>query len=162
MCSDALRSDPNSPDVMALRGLLLFLTAKPAQATQHVQSALRLDPGHEAAMKLRKRIKDVERLKEEVLESDRRWREIVRTLDEGRRELDAIVREGEERIKAIEEAKAGALRSFLNMNPAYMGHAPEVEVDREVCYRMSIQHMRCPREFSRVSDARTVPSTSST
>lgn len=53
----------------------------------------------------------IERLKEEVLESDRRWREIVRTLDEGRRELDAIVREGEERIKAIEEAKAGALRS---------------------------------------------------
>ncbi|KAI0730654.1 vitamin-D-receptor interacting mediator subunit 4-domain-containing protein [Earliella scabrosa] len=51
----------------------------------------------------------IERLKEEVLESDRRWREIVRTLDEGRRELDAIVREGEERIKAIEEAKAAAI-----------------------------------------------------
>lgn len=65
MSSDALRSDPNSPDVMAVRGLLLFLTAKTAQATQHVQSALRLDPGHETAMKLRKRIKDVERLKEE-------------------------------------------------------------------------------------------------
>ncbi|KAI0758959.1 protein prenylyltransferase [Fomes fomentarius] len=63
--NDALRSDPNSPDVMTVRGLLLFLTAKTAQATQHVQSALRLDPGHETAMKLRKRIKDVERLKEE-------------------------------------------------------------------------------------------------
>lgn len=50
---------------MTVRGWLLFLTAKTAQATQHVQSALRLDPGHEAAMKLRKRIKDVERLKEE-------------------------------------------------------------------------------------------------
>ena len=60
-----MRSDPNSPDVMTVRGLLLFLTSKTAQATQHVQSALRLDPGHEAAMKLRKRIKDVERLKEE-------------------------------------------------------------------------------------------------
>lgn len=63
--SDAMRADPNSPDVMTVRGLLLFLTSKTAQATQHVQSALRLDPGHEAAMKLRKRIKDVERLKEE-------------------------------------------------------------------------------------------------
>ena len=50
---------------MTVRGLLLFLTSKTAQATQHVQSALRLDPGHEPAMKLRKRIKDVERLKEE-------------------------------------------------------------------------------------------------
>ena len=63
--SDAMRLEPNSPDTIAMRGLLLFLTAKTAQATQHVQSALRLDPGHEAAMRLRKRIKDVERLKEE-------------------------------------------------------------------------------------------------
>ncbi|KAI0738589.1 vitamin-D-receptor interacting mediator subunit 4-domain-containing protein [Daedaleopsis nitida] len=51
----------------------------------------------------------IEHLKEEVLDLDRRWRDIVRTLDEGRRELDAIVREGEERIKAIEEAKAAAI-----------------------------------------------------
>lgn len=63
--SEALRFEPNSPDAIAVRGLLLWLTVKTAQATQHVQSALRLDPGHEAAMRLRKRIKDVERLKEE-------------------------------------------------------------------------------------------------
>ena len=49
----------------------------------------------------------IEQLKDDVLDLDRRWRDIVRSLDEGRRELDAIVREGEERIKAIEEAKAG-------------------------------------------------------
>lgn len=64
-CSDALRLDPNSPDVMSLRGLVLFLTAKTAQALQHAQSALRLDPGHDSAQRLRKRVKDVERLKEE-------------------------------------------------------------------------------------------------
>ncbi|KAH9852955.1 DnaJ-domain-containing protein [Lenzites betulinus] len=63
--NDALRLEPNSPDAITVRGLLLFLTSKTAQATQHVQSALRLDPGHEPAMRLRKRIKDVERLKEE-------------------------------------------------------------------------------------------------
>jgi DnaJ homolog subfamily C member 7 len=44
---------------------VLFLSGKLPQALQHVQSALRLDPGHEAAMQLRKRIKEVERLKEE-------------------------------------------------------------------------------------------------
>jgi DnaJ family protein C protein 7 len=32
---------------------------------QHAQSALRFDPGHEPAQKLRRRVKDVERLKEE-------------------------------------------------------------------------------------------------
>ncbi|KAI0369294.1 DnaJ-domain-containing protein [Pilatotrama ljubarskyi] len=63
--NDALRFEPQSPDAITVRGLLLFLTSKTAQATQHVQSALRLDPGHEAAMRLRRRIKDVERLKEE-------------------------------------------------------------------------------------------------
>ncbi|KAI8990397.1 hypothetical protein BD414DRAFT_299017 [Trametes punicea] len=63
--NDALRFEPNSPDAITVRGLLLFLTAKTAQATQHVQSALRLDPSHEAALKLRRRIKDVERFKEE-------------------------------------------------------------------------------------------------
>ncbi len=55
----------------------------------------------------------IEQLKDEVLDLDRRWRETVRTLDEGRRELDAIVREGEERIKAIEEAKAGTSHMLL-------------------------------------------------
>ena len=63
--SDALRLAPNSPDVLTTRGLVLFLSGKLPQAVQHVQSALRLDPGHEAAMQLRKRVKEVERLKEE-------------------------------------------------------------------------------------------------
>ena len=44
---------------------MLFLSGKLPQALQHVASALRLDPGHEPAQRLRKRVKDVERLKEE-------------------------------------------------------------------------------------------------
>lgn len=63
--SDALRLAPNSPDVLTTRGLVLFLSGKLPQALQHVQSALRLDPGHEAAMQLRKRVKEIERFKEE-------------------------------------------------------------------------------------------------
>ena len=65
VCSDALRLEPNSPEVLALRGLVLFLSGKLPQAIQHASSALRLDPGHELAQKLRKRVKDVERLKDE-------------------------------------------------------------------------------------------------
>ncbi|TFK20257.1 DnaJ domain-containing protein [Coprinopsis marcescibilis] len=63
--NDALRLAPNSSDALALRGLVLFLTGKLPQALQHLQSALRFDPGHDKAQKLRKRVKDVERLKEE-------------------------------------------------------------------------------------------------
>ncbi|KAF9465650.1 hypothetical protein BDZ94DRAFT_1296411 [Collybia nuda] len=63
--NDALRLNSNSPDILAIRGLVLFLSGKLPQALQHVASALRLDPGHENARKLRTRVKDVERLKEE-------------------------------------------------------------------------------------------------
>ncbi|RDB27715.1 DnaJ subfamily C member 7 [Hypsizygus marmoreus] len=63
--NDALRLNPNSPDILAIRGLVLFLSGKLPQALQHVASALRLDPDHENARRLRKRVKDVERLKEE-------------------------------------------------------------------------------------------------
>jgi DnaJ family protein C protein 7 len=63
--SDALRLQSNSPDVLTLRGLVLFLCGRLPQALQHAQSALRYDPGHEPAQRLRKRIKEVERLKEE-------------------------------------------------------------------------------------------------
>ena len=63
--SDALRLQSNSPDVLTLRGLVLFLCGRLPQALQHAQSALRYDPGHEPAQRLRKRIKEVERVKEE-------------------------------------------------------------------------------------------------
>jgi DnaJ homolog subfamily C member 7 len=43
----------------------MFLTGKLPSAGQHAASALRLDPGNKPAMLLRKRVKDVERLKEE-------------------------------------------------------------------------------------------------
>jgi DnaJ homolog subfamily C member 7 len=63
--SDAMRLEPNSPEVLALRGLVLFLGARLPQALQHASSALRLDPEHDLAQKLRKRVKDVERLKDD-------------------------------------------------------------------------------------------------
>ena len=62
--SDALRLRPNSPDALSLRELVLFLSGRLPQALQHVLSALCLDPGHEPAQRLRKRVKDVEKLKE--------------------------------------------------------------------------------------------------
>lgn len=63
--SDALRLKPNSPDALSLRGLVLFLSGRLPQALQHVLSALRMDPGHEPAQRLRKRVKEVEKLKED-------------------------------------------------------------------------------------------------
>ncbi|KAN0086110.1 hypothetical protein V8E55_007244 [Tylopilus felleus] len=63
--SDAMRLDPDSPEILAIRGLVLFLSGKLPQALRRVASALRLDPKHKVALRLRKRIEDVERLKEE-------------------------------------------------------------------------------------------------
>ena len=64
---------------MALRGLVLFLTAKLPGALQHAMSALRLDPDNAKAKSLRIRVKAVERLKEEgnSLFKSSRWEEAI-------------------------------------------------------------------------------------
>ncbi|KAG1823101.1 hypothetical protein EV424DRAFT_1397734 [Suillus variegatus] len=108
--NDALRLEPNSPEVLTHRGLVLFLSGKLSQALQHVASALRLDPGHEPAHRLRKRVKDVERLKEEG-----------NTAFKGSRLQDAIARytEALDRIGEIEEeGKGGQIRATLLSNRA--------------------------------------------
>lgn len=66
-------------DVLTLRGVVLLLSGKLPQALQHAQSALRLDPGHEPAQQLRKRVKDIERLKEEgnTAFKGSRWQEAI-------------------------------------------------------------------------------------
>ncbi|PCH36519.1 protein prenylyltransferase [Wolfiporia cocos MD-104 SS10] len=108
--SDALRVDQNSPDALTHRGLVLFLTAKTAQALTHVTSALRLDPGHEPAQRLRKRVKDVERLKEEGNVAFRSGR------------LEAAIENYGEALERIgdkdEEGKGGQIRAILLSNRA--------------------------------------------
>lgn len=60
----------------------------------------------------------IERLKNDVLEMELKWREIVRELEEGKQDLNAIIVEGEERIKSIEAAKAGEYRQITLVIPA--------------------------------------------
>ncbi|EIW75107.1 TPR-like protein [Coniophora puteana RWD-64-598 SS2] len=63
--NDALRYAPQSPEALTTRGLVLLLSGKLPQAKDHAASALRLDPAHAPAMHLRKRVREIERLKEE-------------------------------------------------------------------------------------------------
>lgn len=51
--------------------------------------------------------RQIESLKDEVLDLDAQWRKIVQELEAGKRELEAIMTEGDERIKAMEQASAG-------------------------------------------------------
>lgn len=50
----------------------------------------------------------IERLKSEILELETRWRDICVELENGKKELEVIIKEGDERTKAISEAKSGA------------------------------------------------------
>ncbi|KAH9057438.1 hypothetical protein EDB87DRAFT_1751756 [Lactarius vividus] len=108
--NDALRLQSNSPDVLTLRGLVLFLCGRLPQALQHAQSALRYDPGHEPAQLLRKRVKDVERLKEE----GNRAFKLGKLHEALSRYSDALERVGENE----DEGKGGQLRATLLSNRA--------------------------------------------
>ncbi|KAF8889348.1 hypothetical protein BD779DRAFT_1469862 [Infundibulicybe gibba] len=66
-----------------------------------LSSALQLARLHQ--LKQRK----IDALENEILELDARWREICVELETGKRELEAMIEEGEERIKTIEQAKKG-------------------------------------------------------
>ncbi|KAJ7132172.1 hypothetical protein C8R44DRAFT_829450 [Mycena epipterygia] len=108
--NDALRLNASSPDVLTSRGLVLFLSGRLPQSLQHVQSALRGDPGHEPAQRLRKRVKDVERLKDEG-----------NTAFKSGRMDEAIEKYGEalDRVGQVEEeAKGGQIRATLLSNRA--------------------------------------------
>ncbi|KAH9074925.1 hypothetical protein EDB83DRAFT_2515802 [Lactarius deliciosus] len=108
--NDALRLQSNSPDVLTLRGLVLFLCGRLPQALQHTQSALRYDPGHVPAQLLRKRVKDVERLKEE----GNRAFKLGKLHEALSRYSDALERVGENE----DEGKGGQLRATLLSNRA--------------------------------------------
>jgi mediator of RNA polymerase II transcription subunit 4 len=49
----------------------------------------------------------IEALKAEVLSLESSWRSVIMQLEEGRRDLEAIISEGDVRLDAIEQAKAG-------------------------------------------------------
>ncbi|CEL56292.1 DnaJ homolog subfamily C member 7 homolog OS=Schizosaccharomyces pombe (strain 972 / ATCC 24843) GN=SPBC543,02c PE=4 SV=1 [Rhizoctonia solani AG-1 IB] len=108
--SDALRLAPNSSEVLTLRGLILFLTNQIPKAIQHAQQALRLDPDCTPARQLLRRIKEVERIKEEG-----------NTFFKAGRLGEAVERYGEA-LEAIGEAQSegggGPLRAVLLSNRA--------------------------------------------
>lgn len=60
---------------------------------------------HKHQIKQRK----IDSLEADILELEAQWRQICTELAEGKSELEAIIEEGGERIKAIEEAKEGTV-----------------------------------------------------
>ncbi|KAE9405377.1 DnaJ-domain-containing protein [Gymnopus androsaceus JB14] len=108
--SDALRQSSNSPEVLCLRGLVLMLSGKLPSALQHVQSALRFDPSYLPAQQLRKRVKDIERLKDEGNAAFKTGN-LQEAVD---KYTEALERIGEKE----EEAKGGQIRATLLSNRA--------------------------------------------
>ncbi|OBZ73879.1 hypothetical protein A0H81_06378 [Grifola frondosa] len=84
-------------------------------------SAIQLTRTHQV------RQRKIEQLKDEVLELDRRWREIVSELEEGRRELDEIYQNGNKELwpdmhRSRTEPRAGgtAYKDSLAMKQAFL------------------------------------------
>jgi len=96
----------------------LFLSLSGTQAAKRplapqISSFLDCDAAMAQALHLARRHqikqREIQALKNEILELDSRWRDICAELETEKRELEAMINEGEERIKAIGEAKDGAI-----------------------------------------------------
>ena len=72
-----------------------------AEADAALAAAVQLAHVHQ------KKQQRIEALKAEVLTLEDSWRTIIVQLEEGRRDLEAIIAEGDARLDAIERAKAG-------------------------------------------------------
>ncbi|KAJ7695039.1 vitamin-D-receptor interacting mediator subunit 4-domain-containing protein [Mycena rosella] len=95
----------------------LFLSLSPVQSKpppppplsaflacdQALSSAVNLAHTHQIKQR------NIEALKDEILELDRRWREICTELEAGKRELEEMIEEGEDRMKSIEQAKKASI-----------------------------------------------------
>jgi len=60
-----MRQIPDSPDLLCVRGKALYQNGTTDSALKHFAEALRLDPDHTASRKMRQKIKELERVKEE-------------------------------------------------------------------------------------------------
>lgn len=107
---DAIRYENNSPDVHALRGRIFFLTNKPGDATSSLRHALTLDPEHGIARTLLKKVKQLEKVKDDgnTAFKQSKWEEACEKYTEA---LEIV---GEN----PEEAQGGILRATLLSNRA--------------------------------------------
>ncbi|PSR72456.1 hypothetical protein PHLCEN_2v11670 [Hermanssonia centrifuga] len=93
----------------------LFLSLSSTQARTGVappaSAFLEADASLAATVKLARqhqiKQRKIERLKNEVLALEGHWREIIQELADGKRELEVILTEGDERLNAIGEARTG-------------------------------------------------------
>lgn len=93
----------------------LFLSLSPPQSKPppppSISAFLSCDTALAGAIQLARvhqdRQRKIESLKDEVLELEARWKVICRELAASKTELEGMIEEGEERCKAIEEAKKG-------------------------------------------------------
>lgn len=93
----------------------LFLSLSPPQSkpppAPPVSAFLSCDAALANAIQLARVHQDkqrkIENLKNDMLELEARWKDICRELADSKRELEEMIKEGEKRCRAIEEAKKG-------------------------------------------------------
>jgi mediator of RNA polymerase II transcription subunit 4 len=137
MSNDRTNASPSNPvkDGVSMSSVLLaplnelqslshtlFLSLSPIQSKPPppppLSSFLTCDEALSSAINLARkhqiRQRRIDALEKEILESDARWFEIMSELESGRKELEEVIKEGDERIKAIEQAEKSMIFSIYN------------------------------------------------
>ena len=110
----------------------LFLSLSPPQTKPPppppISAFLECDKALASAMNLaythQIKQREIDTLEAEILDLEAQWREICTELSAGKVELEEIIEEGNERIKAIEEAKKGLITyPLMNISNSHLVQA---------------------------------------
>lgn len=104
----------------------LFLSLSPAQTkpppppsvAAFLECNAHLADTVDLARKHQIKQREIDALEAEILDLDTRWREIIAELVQGKQELEAAIEEGDQRLKAIAEAKKGIIIVNHNVEEA--------------------------------------------
>ena len=146
---EALRYESNSPDVHALRGHVLFLINKPADSTSILRHALTLDPENGTARRMLKRVKELEKVKEEGNTAFKlqRWEEAAGKYGDA---LDIVGASPEEGEGGIIRAILLSNRAIAYQKMATVEKYEEALLDLKVSLRLHPDNWKAVRTRARI------------
>ena len=94
---------------LSLSGDLAARRVPPPSVSSFIECDAQISRALDIARTHQIKQREIEALKQDILDLDTQWRHICSELEAGKQELETMIKEGDERIESIEKAKYGQL-----------------------------------------------------